>query len=171
MELAEIGEIVKPQGVKGEIKIRHFCDSTEVAAGFRTVYIRQKGVQTPFDVLKAREDKGSVYMTLEGIDDRDKAETLRGFILYADQRAFPKLPDNSFYIRDLIGLAVVTEQGEHLGKIIDVLQNGAVDVYCVKGEKTFMFPALKRVILKTDITAGEMVLESGALLEVAVYED
>ncbi len=171
MELAEIGEVLKPQGVKGEIKIRHFCDSAEVAAGFHTVYLMLKGVQTPFDVLKAREDKGSVFLTLKGIDDRDKAEALRGSILYADQRAFPRLPENSFYIRDLIGLAVVTEKGEALGRITEVLQHGAVDVYCVKGEKAFMFPALKRVMLKTDIAAKEMVLDKAALSEVAVYED
>jgi len=172
MELVEIGEIVKPHGIKGEIKLRHFCDSADMICAFSTVYLKQKSEITSLNILKARVDKGSAFLTLKGIDDRDKAEALRGSLLYADERVFPKLPEDNFYIRDLIGLAVVTEKGETLGKITEVLQHGAVDVYCVGSEKAaFMFPALKRVILKTDIAAGEMVLESQALSEVAVYED
>lgn len=172
MELVEIGEVLKPQGIKGEIKIRHFCDSAEVAAGFKTVYLKQKDGAEPLVVIKSRNDMTYAFLTLKGIDDRDKAEALRGKLLYADKNAFPKLPKDIFYIRDLVGLSVVTETGEDLGKIIDILQHGAVDVYCVKSEKDFMmFPALNRVIISTDIAAGKMVLNKKALSEVAVYED
>ncbi|MEX1307752.1 MAG: ribosome maturation factor RimM [Eubacteriales bacterium] len=172
MALVEIGEVLKPQGIKGEIKVRHFCDSAEVASGFETVYLKEKSGDKPLLVIKARADKTNVFLKLEGIDDRDEAEALRGQMLYADESAFPELPEDIFYIRDLIGLLVVDDTGTPMGKITEVLQHGAVDVYCVKDEKTsFMFPALNRVIISTDIAAGKMVLKRQALNEVAVYED
>ncbi len=172
MEWVEIGEILKPQGIKGEVKIRHFCDSADVLTGFKTVYLKQKGESTPYTVTKVRTDKTYAFLTLKGIDDRDMAEALRGRLLYADKSAFPKLPKDIYYIRDLVGLSVVTESGKALGKISDVLQHGAVDVYCVAGEgMSMMFPALNRVIISTDIAAGRMVLNEAALNEVAVYED
>lgn len=168
MDLVEIGEVLKPQGIRGEMKIRHFCDSAEVFSGFDTLYLNQK----PFDVLHIRTDKTHVYLTLKGINDRDKAEALRGKVLFAEKSAFPELPKDTYYIRDLMGLLVETEDGKPLGKITEILQHGAVDVYCVKSKtSSMMFPALSRVIISTDISAGKMVLKKAALSEVAVYED
>lgn len=172
MSLVEVGQVLKPQGIKGEVKLRHFCDSADVFTSFNELFLENSTKSKPLILENVRVDREAVYVKISGIETRDDAEALRGALLYADSQAFPALPQDSFYIRDLIGLEVETEEGKPLGKIIEVLQHGAVDVYCVKSEnKAFMFPALKRVMIKTDITAGKMVLDKSALSEVAVYED
>jgi len=172
MEWVEIGEVTKPQGIKGELKLRHFCDSAAMFYDFKVVYLKDKDGYQPLTVEKVRTDRESVFLKLGGIETRDEVEGLRGELLYADKADFPSLPEDNFYVRDLIGLLVETTSGKPLGKITEVLQHGAVDVYCVKSEtKSLMFPALKRVMVKTDIAKGKMVLDEKALLEVAVYED
>ena len=97
---------------------------------------------------------------------------LRGHTLYVEKDQMSELPEDRFYIRDLIGLTVITDGGETLGKLKEILQSGPVDVFRVVGDNSeLMFPALKRVIIKTDIDAKRITVAAAALKEVAVYDD
>jgi 16S rRNA processing protein RimM len=108
---------------------------------------------------------------LEGVADRNAAEAMRDTLLFVDRESAIKLPEGRYFIADLIGLAVTDEEGNALGTLADVRQAGGNDVYAVEGERSFLFPAVKRAIARVDIEEGVMTLRREALAEIAVYDD
>ena len=172
-EYLEIGEIVRPQGVRGEVKLRQESQDESRYARLETVWLKQGDSYLPRRVRKGRASGGFAYLSLEGVDDRDAAEALRGVRVYVDRAHALKLPEGEHFICDLIGLKAVTEAGEEIGTLTEVIQtNPSCDVYAFSTPRGgMMMPALKRVILSVDVDAGTMVLSGPALQEVAVWED
>ena len=106
----------------------------------------------------ARLQKGNVLLRLEGVSTVEEAEKLRGHILYMD-RDEVELEEGVYFIQDLIGLEVLdADTGASYGKLTDVLQTGANDVYEVRDEsgKTVLIPAIPDVVLETNLDAGTM---------------
>lgn len=165
-----IGQIVKPQGVRGEVKVLPLTDDPARFCDLETIYLDEKGERSA-KVLSARVREGFAYVALEGVPDRDAAERLRNRALYVDRAHAAPLPEGRYYISDLIGMAVEDETGAALGQLADVLQAGGNDVYEVEGARTFRFPALKRVLMSVDVEGGKMVLDSAVLAQIAVYDD
>ena len=166
----ELGKVLKPQGIKGEVKIEAYTDDLSRFSYLKYVFIKKDGVMEKISVTKSRYDSLNAYLLLEGVCDRNDAEKLRGVYLYIDRQNAAKLPEGSYYIRDLIGLEVFDEEGEKYGKVTDILQNGSADVYVVKGEKGMMFPSVEGVILSRDIEKGKMVVCKKRLDEVCIYD-
>ncbi len=164
-----VGQIVKPQGVKGEVKVRPFTDDAGRFLTLKTVWLGEGG--KPMRVTAARLREGYAYLMLEGVSGRDAAEALRGTELYVDRANAIYLPEGRYFVTDLIGLAVQDEAGGPLGVLTDITQAGGNDVYRVEGERTFLFPALKRAIASVDIKAGCIVLRADVLKEIAVYDE
>ena len=165
-----IGQIVKPQGVRGEVKVLPLTDDPERFCELAQVYLDEGG-QTLVKVESARTREGYAYVKLEGVDDRDQAERLRDTFLYVARADAAPLPEGRYYIADLIGMQVVGQDGAELGTLSDVMQAGGNDVYEVRGKRTFRFPALRRALLDVDVEAGRMTLDRNALSEIAVYDD
>ena len=167
-----IGEITKPQGVQGELKLRPItCDPSRFenmdyaflkeGEGYRRVNIR---------VRRAGAD--AVFLRMEGVNTRNDAEEMRGTLLYIDRAHAVELDEDSTFICDLMGLKGVLTDGGEIGKIIDVMQPGGNDVYVFKGKRgEVLVPALKSVVVKVDLAAGEMLLDAERMAEVAVYDD
>lgn len=164
--MLSIGKVLKPQGIKGELKIAHYLDAPDDFVGISSLYAAGK----EFKLERVRITDEAVYIKLYGIDDRNAAETLRGAKLGIPRDAAPEPAEGRYYIADLIGLDVVANDGK-LGKIKSVVQNGAADVYVVEGNKNFMFPALKSVIKKVDLSTKSVAIDTEELEKVAVYED
>lgn len=158
-----IGKILRPRGLKGEMKIEIYS-SKDIADSVEEVRI--DGV--PYSVLKFTQEGTFGYIVLDGIDSADAAEALRNKYAYAPKSSLPPLGDGEYYIDDLIGLKVVVD-GEELGRIDDVLQYGAADVYMVKGKRDFSFPALKKLILSVDLENQKMLLDKSLFDSVVVY--
>ncbi len=165
-----IGQIIKPQGVKGEIKVLPHTDDPERYYDLETAFLDEKG-EKEVEITGARIREGFVYITIEGVDDRDAAERLRGKFLYVDRAHAAELPEGRYYISDLIDMQVVNEKGEELGKLSDVQQAGGNDVYEVKGKRVFRFPAIKRVLANVDVENAVMTLDGETLSQIAVYDD
>lgn len=166
-----IGQIIKPQGVKGEIKVKVLSEDENRFLDLKTVYIKEKDSYKPLEVLDSDTRGEFAYITIAGVCDRNEAEKYRNMFLYIDRENALKLEDGRYFICDLIGIDVYTEKDEHIGTLTDILQNGGADVYVVKGNKQLMFPALKRLIIKTDIASKKIIVDSEVLSEVAVYEN
>ena len=167
-DLLIVGEVVKPQGIKGEVKVMALTDDPRQLSERPSVLLHGKVV----NVLSSRVDKGMVVLRLEGVEDRDAAENLRGQKLYIQRNEAEPLPEGHYYIVDLLGCTVSDDAGKELGILNDILQNGPKDVYIVKGQKgTVLFPALKDLLLDIDIHAKRIMVSAGRLGEVAVYED
>jgi len=158
----EIGIITKPQGIRGELRV---LPTTDDSSRFELlineeIIVRLGNTESSYKLLQARQHKNMVLIKLEGINDRNIAETLmQGTIIIPDEKALP-LGEGEYFIRDLIGLTVETETGEHLGTIGKVIQTNANDVYVidtVDGD-SFMIPAIKNVVLSVSIPEKKMTI-------------
>ena len=160
-----IGEVLKPQGIRGELKIKTFTDYPEDVKAFKTVYIDD----TPYKILSFRVGvDGAAYVGLRGIPDRNAAELFRGKKLEGEREDAPQLEEGQYYIVDIIGLDCETEEGEFLGKVKDVT-NLSSDVYNLeKDGKNILFPAVKGVVVKVDLDAKKLIVDKAKFDEIAV---
>lgn len=167
-----IGEVLKPQGIHGEVKVRPItCDMMRFAH-MKNIYLEKDGNFSSVGVHCTRIDPDAVYLLLEGVRDRDSAEKLRGQYLYVDREHAVQLPEDTEFICDLEGCEAVDDEGNTIGTLTEVLQPGAGDVYVFRGPRgEVLIPALKRVVLEVDVRNKHMLLSAQALREVAVYED
>ena len=173
-EYLSIGEVLKPQGIHGEVKVRPDTDDPARFALLKTVFILKNDQYTPIKIehVSVRAD-GFVYCILNGATTREEAESQRGDELFVDREHAVSLPDGAYFISDLLGCSVCTQSGEKIGIIKDVLQPGANDVYeikCTDGKLMYL-PVLPFVVLSVDVRQGTVVIDETRLSEVAVYED
>jgi 16S rRNA processing protein RimM len=168
--MIEIGRILKPHGIQGQLKVRLYSDNFEEFTRRGYAYIKQDEGARRIGYAVMRAEPPFVYLRVGGVSTRTEAEALCGLPLMLGRGDLGEPGEGEHYIVDLIGLTVVDERGTELGVLKDVLQHGAADVYVVRGRKGFMFPALKRVITKVDVQAGAITVDSKALEEVAVYD-
>ena len=169
-EFFELGRILKPQGIRGEVKIEAYTDDTHRFDYLDHVYMKVEGEMRKVAVEAKRTDGTFAYLKLQGVADRNAAETMRGKYLYINRENAAKLPEGSHYIEDLIGLEVTDTNGQFLGLLAEVIQTGAADVYRVSGKRGCMFPCIPQVVLKTDVETGILV-DAERLQEVCVYDD
>lgn len=160
-----IGKVLKPRGLKGELKIETYSSDSA-----RFSHLKQLKIDAKEYIVKNISLEGAIgYVTLDTIDDVDKAEALRGKFITAKRDDLPKLPDGKYYIVDMIGLDVVVG-GEVVGEVCDVLQYGSADVYVVKnGNDSLSFPAIANLIKSVDLEGGKMVLDDMIFPRVVVY--
>jgi 16S rRNA processing protein RimM len=124
----EAGKIVGTHGVKGEVRTLSFCRTKEELAGFRTLYMDDKG-ERAFAVASGRVHKNIVILKLAEIDTPQKADALRNRVLYANREDIP-LSDGEYFHQDIIGLEVIdAESGGCYGKVSDILNNGGGDIF------------------------------------------
>ena len=145
----EAGEIVNTHGVRGEVKIMPWTDTPEFLLGIRTLYIDG----APVRVLAARVHKGAVLASLEGVEDVNAAMRLKGRRVSID-RDDAHLPAGRFFIQDIIGARVVTESGEEIGTLREVIDAPAGMIYVVRGDAEHLIPAVDEFILRTDADSG-----------------
>ncbi len=165
-EWLTVAKIVKPQGIRGEVKVLTLTDFPEDLANFGKVYIDG----ACHKILKVRPCGGdSAIVALSGIADRNAAELLRGKELKVAREDAPALPEDTYYIVDVIGCKTVTEEGESLGTVTDITP-ARTDIYEVTGDdgKKFFFVAADGVILSVDIAAKVITVSGKRLQEVAV---
>lgn len=165
MDRLIIGEVLKPQGIRGELKIKTFTDFPEDVKAFGTVYIDEK----PYKILSFRVGPdGAAYVGLRGIADRNAAELYRGKKLEGDRDDAPELEEGQYYIVDMIGLSCETEEGVFLGTVKDIT-NLSSDIYTLEKEgKNILFPAVNGVVVRVDIAGGKLVVNKAKFDEIAV---
>ena len=167
-----LGEIVRPQGIRGEVKVKHYTDDPYRFEELETVYLKRGNEYQPVGVVDARVQKDDVYLALEGVEDRNEAEKLRGVELWVDRENAVELDEDQVFIADILGAKAYDTKGNEIGTLKDVLTPGGVDVFVFKTKKgTLMTPALKEVLLVMDAEEGRIVLDEVKLEEVGLYED
>ncbi len=168
-----IGSITKPQGVRGEVKVRALTDDPSRFCLLKTVCIGGKD----YKISSVRVSGADVYMKLAGVDDRDDAERLRGEFVTIDRAAAVAVEEGEFFIADLIGAQLYTRSadGEAFEKQIGIIKSvesfGAADVFtvlCANG-KNMTFAFVKALDAVFD--SGRLSVLRNRLDEVAVYED
>ena len=167
-----IGEITKPQGVQGELKLRPITCDPGRFEDMDYAYIKDGEGYRKVGISVRRAGADAVFFRMDGVLSRNDAEGMRGVQLFIDRAHAVELDEDSTFICDLIGLKGMLSDGGELGRLTDVMQPGGNDVYVFQGERgEVLVPALRSVVLKVDLEAGEMLLDSARMAEVAVYGD
>ncbi len=156
MEKIKIGKIVNTVGLKGEVKVYNYSDSIEIYETIESIYVEDRLTV----IENVRAQKNMVILKLEGADDRNDAEALRGKELYITEDDLPELPEGQYYVRDLIGMSVTEEDGNLLGHVTDVLQNTAQDIFEVESEngKKLLIPKVDQFVLDIDAEKREITV-------------
>lgn len=156
MEKIKIGKIVNTVGLKGEVKVYNYSDSIEIYETIESIYVEDRLTV----IENVRAQKNMVILKLEGADDRNAAEALRGKELYITEDDLPELPEGQYYVRDLIGMRVTEEDGNLLGHVTDVLQNTAQDIFEVESEngKKLLIPKVDQFVLDIDAEKREITV-------------
>ena len=167
-----VGLILRPHGVKGTVKLLPLTDDLSRFSSLKEAYLERKDGYESVSVAceSVRGDK-EVYVHLGGIDTREDAALLRDVYLCVDRAHAVKLPEGQYFVTDIIGCEVFGTDGAFYGKLEEVLQNGAADVYVIRGEKVLMVPALKKLLKSVDVFEKKIVLASDVLEEVGLFED
>ena len=168
-----IGEITRPQGVRGEMRVRPYTDDPMRFEELDTAYVRRGEGYEPRGIGFVRlAAPDVVIIRMKGVEDANAAEALRGEKLYVDRAHAVELPEDADFIVDLIGCRVVDDEGAEWGRITDVMQPGGGDVYVINGARgEVLVPALKSVVLSVDTREGVMLMSAARMREVAVLED
>ncbi|NLO97743.1 MAG: 16S rRNA processing protein RimM [Peptococcaceae bacterium] len=165
MDTVVVGEVLKPHGVKGEIKIYPLTDNALRFKKLKKVILSNGEISSELRIQRARIDhKEMVFLKLEGIDTPEEAEKYRGFQVRINKSEVPPLRDRWYYF-ELEGMKVY-ENDVLLGTLVSVLETGANDIYLVRGDRgEICIPALKSVVKKVDVPAKRMdvILPPGLL--------
>jgi len=162
--LVAVGEVLTTQGIKGEVKIAPLTDSHarwhELNRVFACFEQAQTQTQTKLFIEKVRFFRQFVIAKFEGINTVNEAERLRGVFIWIPRAERPALPENSFYIDQILGLRVYNEAQQYLGAVQEVIPTGANDVYVLQGGVygEILLPALKSVVLSVELSAGRMMI-------------
>ena len=144
----EIGQIVNTFGIKGEVKVVPFTDDINRFDDLEKVYVKTKKESKLYKVENARYHKNMVLLKFEGINNPEDAESLKNSFLEVDREDAIPLEEGTYFIADLIGLEVYTDDGKLLGKVEDIYNTGSKDIYVVKDElgKQVLLPGIDEVI-------------------------
>ena len=170
-EYLMIGEVLKPQGLRGECKIKPCAADLSLFETWTTLYRETKAGWAPLSFSLSRIHEGFVYGRLADCETPEDVEPFRGIRLYIDRAHAAPLEEGAVYIADLIGCRAVDETGRELGVLTDVLQHGTVDTWVCRGKPSFMAPALLDVFPRVDVEEKRIFADSRRLKEVAVFED
>ena len=159
-DLLQVGVITTTHGVRGEVKVFPTTDDANRFKKLKNVILDTGKEQLDLEIAQVKFFKNLVILKFKGIDNINDIEKYKGKSLYVTRENAVKLKKNEYFIADLIGLKAVSEDGTERGKITDVLQTGANDVYVVQQEdgQEVLIPAIRDCVLNVDLEAGIMTL-------------
>jgi 16S rRNA processing protein RimM len=164
-DLVLVGHITGAYGIKGWVRVRPYSHSGDALLATRTWWLDRPQLRD-VSVMQSRLHVDEVVAQLMGVADRDAAEALKGTAVQVRRSHFPALDDNEFYWVDLIGLAVENLRGEPLGRVSELMDNGAhpilvVDVPAAEGAKPqqLLIPFVDRFVQQVDQAGGRIVAD------------
>lgn len=167
-DLIRIGLIVKPQGIRGEVKVQPLTDDINRYKNLKEVIIDDKNYRVTSTVIGG----GTVFLSLFGVSDRNTAETFRGKYIYVTRENAIPLEEGRYFIFDIIGCNVLTDSGKEIGQVTAVFSS-RTDVFTVKciDGRVLRFPFLKDLVTSVDVSNKKIIVNGKRLLEVSCYEN
>lgn len=159
-ELVAIGQIVKPFGVRGDVRVRSLSDVPGRFEGLREVtLVSPAGVEVATIVERIRETGGSYVVGFAAFSSPEQAAAFRGGLIKIPRSQSPALPTGQYYEGDLVGLRVMADDGRVLGTLEEVLEAGGNHVFVVRGDgRELLIPATKAMVASVDVAAGTMTV-------------
>lgn len=165
MNKIELGIITKPQGLKGEFRVKPSMNNYDILNDIKEVYIIDK----LYKVKKLTIRDGFVIYKIEGIDDCNTAENLRNTKIYFEEFTKETLPEGEYYVSDLVGMKIYNEKKALIGTLTDINQYGSADIFVVKNnDKELMFPFARDVIRQVDYDKKIIIVNQQILDEMMV---
>jgi len=151
-----MGGVVKPHGISGELCIKSHADSPSIFGRVAALFL-QNGKRPPesYTVRSWREHKGLVLLKLQGVEDRNRAEELRGYTVLVREDDLPELDEGENYLYAMMGCRVVLEDGTELGVLDSFFENAGQDVWSIvdEQEREILLPAVPEFVLDVDLDA------------------
>jgi 16S rRNA processing protein RimM len=167
LEYFIIGKIVNTQGIKGHVRVVPQTDDIKRFELLKSISVFVgEHYEKSFDIEAVSYHKSFVILKLKDINDMTAAERLKGYLIKIQREQALPLKIDEYYISDLYGMTVITENGEQIGEISDVILTGANDVYTVtaEGQKDVLIPAVKQYINSVDVEKRVVVIHNSESL-------
>ncbi len=159
MEYIAVGKIINTYGIKGQVKVYPYTDEIDRFSELKTVYIGQNKLKVEIENVKYH--KGFAILKLFGFNNINEVLLFKDELLYIDDKNLKKLPENHYFIFDLLDCEVVDISGKKLGYLSEVLQYSSNDVYTVKNNnKEYFIPAVKEFIKEVNIAEKRIVVRT-----------
>jgi 16S rRNA processing protein RimM len=159
-----LAEVARPHGVRGELRLKVFNSDSDILLDLEEVLVRMKdGEEHEVSVDSARRADQAILMKLHSVDDRDRAEELRGALICVRRAAFPPLEEGEFYACDIIGAKLVAPDGAELGTVSELRSYPSVDAIIARakdGGKDWEVPLVEAMVDEVDAAAGEVRLRT-----------
>jgi 16S rRNA processing protein RimM len=160
-DLVMIGEIVKPHGLRGEVKVYSYSEQPENFRHYKEVVLQEpaeSGTEI-YKIIKSRVQGKFTIVQLEGVATRETAEALKGSMVCIKKIDFPKLDPDEYYWHHLIGLQVFTDGGRKLGEVASLFSTNAHDVMVITGEeREYLIPVNEEIIKEIDDRKGKLLI-------------
>jgi len=157
-QMITVGQVLTTHGHRGELKVMPLTDYPNRFSSMPEVYLAHDGTVRKLSIESVRPFKKWILIKFKEIQSLEEAGTLRGALLQVQPENVLPLPEGHYYLFQLVGLLVLTVAGEEVGRLTDIYQTSANDVYVVTSNsgKTILIPALKDVVKEIDLKNGKM---------------
>ena len=153
-EYLEAGKIINKRGLGGELKLESYCDTPEAFCSFERIYLDANG-KDERKVISAKIYKQWVYLKIDGVTSAEAADSLRNKLVYINRNDMI-IDEDSVFIDDILGLDVIdVDNGTVYGKLDEVFNRGASDIYrVINGDKEYLIPAVDEIVIEIDVEKG-----------------
>ena len=157
-ERVTIGKILRPRGIRGELKVLSLTDIPDRFEALEAVFAHAPGKESfRLEIEHVTYYKDFVYLCFKGYDSIDRAQELIGYVLQVDRTESPELPEGLYYHFEILDAEVYTDDGRYLGKVVDILETGGSDVYIVRdGKQEYLIPSNPEVVTEIDRERGKI---------------
>lgn len=155
-----VGKVLRPRGLKGELKAEIITSFPEHFKQLKTVLVKVDSTWQTYALSQAKLSSGYVFLKFKEIHSVEEAESLRNAELYIEREQLTKLSKTEYYVHDLVGIGVFDENDRPVGELIEVESYPSSDVYVVRATdgKCHMIPAIKEVVKQVDIKSSRMTI-------------
>ncbi|MBV5340783.1 MAG: 16S rRNA processing protein RimM [Deltaproteobacteria bacterium] len=159
-ELIPVGKIIGTHGIKGLLKVFSYSGNINSLQAAKTAFLKGKdGTLCEYAVKSVSAHAGGFIIGLDSFSDINQVLSMKGSEVCLKRSQLPVPDEDEYYWRDLIGLAVQTDQGLELGTLVDIFETGSSDIYVVRGSsKEYLIPAIADVIAHIDIPGKKMII-------------
>lgn len=161
MDFLEIGKIINTHGLRGEVKVSVWTDSPEDFESLEYVLTKHRGAEKRLGISGVKYQKNNIIVKFREINSIEEAQGYKNAVLYVPKEELPELPENVYYIADLLDCEVFSETGEKIGILCDVFSTGSNDVYDIKREnaKNLLVPIIDGVVKSVDVGDKKVVIK------------
>ena len=165
MSKIELGTITKPQGLKGDFRVKPAFNNYDILNDIKTIFINEK----EYSVKKLTIRDGFVIYKVDGIDDCNVVENLRNTKIYFEEFTKETLPQGEYYVSDLVGMKIYNDSNGFIGTLTEINQYGSADVFSVSTEKgEILFPFARDVIVSVNYDKKIIIVNQNILDEIVV---